>query len=81
MDDEGRPTVTWYGSIRTTQGTRAAKADVPIEQISKSPGHASTEITEKHYVQFTREAFHPALRLPMLPLLGKKSGPRIRKGT
>ena len=72
MDDEGKPTVTWYGSTRTTQGTRAAKADVPIEQISKSLGHASTEITEKHYVQFQREDFHPALRLPMLPLLAPK---------
>ena len=72
VDDEGKPTVTWYGSTRTTQGTRAAKADVPIEQISKSLGHASTEITEKHYVQFQREDFHPALRLPMLPLLAPK---------
>ena len=72
VDDEGKPTVTWYGSTRTTQGTRAAKADVPIEQISKSLGHSSTEITEKHYVQFQREDFHPALRLPMLPLLAPK---------
>ena len=72
VDDEDKPTVTWYGSTRTTQGTRAAKADVPIEQISKSLGHASTEITEKHYVQFQREDFHPALRLPMLPLLAPK---------
>ena len=29
-------------------------------------------ITEKHYVQFQREDFHPALRLPMLPLLAPK---------
>src|SRR4051812_35829532 len=78
VDDEGKPTVTWYGSTRTTQGTRAAKADVPIEQISKSLGHASTEITEKHYVQFQREDFHPALRLPMLPLLAPKNRNRAK---
>ncbi len=69
VDEDDKPTVGWYGATRTTAGTCAAKADVSIEQISKSLGHASTEITEKHYIQHQRENFDPALRLPMLPVL------------
>jgi len=78
VDEDDKPTVGWYGATRTTAGTRAAKADVSIEQISKSLGHASTEITEKHYIQHQRENFDPALRLPMLPVLAGKKAARKR---
>jgi integrase len=70
VDDDDKPTVTWYGATRTTAATRAAKADVDIGQIADSLGHASSELTKKHYAHFVRTDFAPALRLPMMTVLG-----------
>ncbi len=67
VDAEDKPTVTFYGATRTTAASRAARADVPIEQISTSLGHSGSDLTRKHYVQHVREDFAPALRLPMMP--------------
>jgi integrase len=67
VDAEDNPTVTFYGATRTTAASRAARADVPIEQISTSLGHSSSDLTQKHYVQHVREDFALALRLPMMP--------------
>ena len=47
-------------------------------QLSFKNNHASTEITEKHYIQHQRENFDPALRLPMLPVLARKKAARKR---
>lgn len=77
---EKRPTVTWYGATRTTAATRAAKVDVPVEQIADSLGHASRDVTTRHYIQHVRQDFDPALRLPMLPLLsGASASPPAAK--
>ncbi|HTB59099.1 MAG TPA: tyrosine-type recombinase/integrase [Polyangia bacterium] len=78
VDDDERPTVTWYGSTRTTAATRAAKADVDLKQIADSLGHASDETTRKHYAHFQRENFDPKLRLPMLPVLGPSRSKKVR---
>lgn len=70
VDGEGKPIATWYGATRTTAATRAAKADVDLKQIADSLGHANDETTRRHYAHFQRENFDPALRLPMMTVLG-----------
>lgn len=78
VDEAGKPTVTWYGATRTTAATRAAKGDVPVEQIADSLGHASRDVTTRHYIQHVRQDFDPALRLPMLSILaGGSAAPDV----
>ncbi len=69
VDADRLPTVGWYGATRTTQATRGAKADVSLEQIADSLGHASATMTRRHYAHFQRTHFDRKLRLPMLPVL------------
>lgn len=71
-DEKGRPKVQWYGATRTTAATVAAKADVAIDEIATSLGHADPALTTKHYVQYQRTDFDPVLRRPMLAILGDK---------
>ena len=62
-----------YGRVKMEKG----HIDILFANAGGAEFAPLGEITEKHYVQFQREDFHPALRLPMLPLLApnkKKAG-------